>query len=207
VPDFNLRQNLEALLPAPQTIAYEVEASAELEEDGEDGEISLEDAQGNLNTLLLTIELDPYLEAADKVLLLNPTMLARKVQLEIRFGFSRVPTTADVVTGTHDGLKWDFVTLSTFLGTLYSHFGIQRKLSNDLTERFRAVDATIAQYYSARNQQVAHNPSLQQQLQPGANTLEQVHQQPQVDAGAERRRDELALGAADSGCCVRCVVM
>jgi hypothetical protein len=41
VPDFNLRRNLETLLPAPQTIAYEVVASAELEEHGEDGEISL----------------------------------------------------------------------------------------------------------------------------------------------------------------------
>jgi hypothetical protein len=207
VPDFNLWRNLEALLLAPQTIAYEVEASAELEEYGEDGEISLEDAQDNLATRLLTIELDPYLEPADKELLLNPTMLARKVQLEIRCGFSRVPTTADVVTGTHDGLKWDFVTLSTFLGTLYSHFGMQRKLSNDLTERVRTVDAAIAQYHSARNQQVAHNPSLQQQLQPVAHPQEQVHQQPQVDAGAELRRDELALGAADRGCCVRCVVM
>jgi hypothetical protein len=207
VPDFHLRQNLKALLPATQTIAYEVVASAELEEHGEDGEISLEDAQDNLTTLLLTIELDPYLEPADKELLLNPTMLARKVQLEIRFGFSRVPTTADVVAGTHDGLKWDFVTLSTFLGTLYSHFGMQRKLSNDLTERVRIVDAAIAQYHSARNQQVAHNPSLQQQLQPVAKPLEQVHQQPQVDAGAGLRREELAFGAADSGCCVLCVVM
>jgi hypothetical protein len=207
VPDFKLRQNLDALLPAPQTIAYEVEASAELEEDGEDGEISLEDAQDHLATLLLTIELDPYLEPADKELLLNPTMKARKVQLEIRFGFSRVPTTADVVTGTYDGLKWDVVTLSTFLGTLYSRFGMQRKLSNDLTERVRTVDAAIAQYHSARNQQVVHNFSLQQQLQPVANPGEQVHQQPQVEVGAELRREELAHGAADSGCCVLCVVM
>jgi hypothetical protein len=166
VPDFNIRQNLDALLPATQTIAYEVVASAEREEHGEDGEISLEDAQDNLATLLLTIELDPYLEPADKELLLNPTMLARKVQLEIRFGFSRVPTTADVVAGTHDGLRWDFVTLSTFLGTLYSLFGMQRKLSNDLTELVRIVDAAIAQYQSARNQQVAHHPSRQQQPQP-----------------------------------------